>query len=362
MDLLTLVSQMQEEGKFAQIARNPLAQFQAPRRRYIGAEILPERPVEENMFREDEVKFRTVVANDGTRYSPTQKKDGDLIGFVDVDLGNSDIARDLNGRQYDALIKLLGRGSSMEAMAQVANWADVVLNRALGEKSEKERWEAIVNAQVVRQGDNSYQEIVNFSNPAGHRVTAVTPWSDDTYDPFVDIFSMVDLLYAKGYMVSRIVSGRKVTSIMGNNDKVRTRTSRVQVSPTGQIQGVPGRAEKASIDAIFGADGLPPIELYDLQYRTQNGSIRFLPDDCMVFICSTGRDENLDLGDGQILPIQDTLGYYAIGRAVGQTGPGRVINVVSKTDKPPRLEGEAYQTSFPVVLEPEAIAVIKGIS
>jgi hypothetical protein len=362
MDLLSLVSRMNDEGKFKMIARNPLAQFQAPRRRYIGAELLPERTVEENMYRETDVRFRTIVANDGTRYSPTQKRAGDLVGYVDVDLGNSDIAREMTGREYDALIKLLMRNNDMEAMARIANWSDTVLNRALLEKAEKERWEAIVNAQVVRKGDNNYEELVQFSNPAGHRVTPTTPWSTDSYDPFVDIFAILDFLAAKGYMVSRILSSRQNVSILANNAKVQTRTSRVVVSSGGGLQQSLGRADLLSINSLLQADGAPAIELYDLQYRSQTGSYRFLPADAMVFVCTTGRDENMDAGDSQLITIQDTLGYYGVGRAAGQPDSGRVINMTPKMDKPPRIEGEAYQTSFPVILDPEAIAVIKGIS
>jgi Phage major capsid protein E len=362
MDLLTLIRQIQDAGYLTRISRNPLAQFGMERRRYIGAELLPERFVLENQYREDQVKFRTIVANDGTRYSPTQKKDGDLTGYVDVILGNSDIAREMTGSEYDALIALLGDGSDMQAIATITRWADTVLQRALAEKSEKERWEAIIDAQVIRQGDNSYSETVNFSNPAGHRFNAAGVWSNDAYDPFEDIFDAAQILYDKGFMVSRIISSRTVTSKMGKNDKVRARVGRSVVSPTGQIQGSSGRADLAEINQSLSADGLPPIELYDLRYRTQTGTFRFLPDNVFCLVATTERDMNIDVGDGRVMPIPDSLGYYAIGRAAGQRDSGRVVNLFPKEDKPPRIEGEGFQTSFPVILEPEAIVVIKNIT
>jgi len=362
MDLLTAVKQMQDAGYLTRVSRNPLAQFGTERRRYIGAELLPERPVMENQYREDQVKFRTIMANDGTRYSPTQKKDGDLVGYVDVILGNSDIAREMTGREYDALIKLLMNGSDMQAIAAIAKWADTVLQRALVEKSEKERWDALINAQVVRQGDNGYTETVNFSNPDGHRFDAGGTWSNDTYDPFEDIFDAAQILYDKGFMVSRIVSTRATISKMGKNAKVRGRVGRAIVSPSGQIQGTSGRANLAEINQSLSDDGLPPIELYDLRYRTQTGTGKFCPDGNFVLFATTARDEDFDSGDGQTMPIPDTLGYYAVGRAVGQPDSGRVVNLFPKEDKPPRIEGEGFQTSFPVVLEPEAIVVIKNIS
>ena len=261
-DILTLVKQMSDDGHFMQVASNPLAQFQAPNRRYFGAELLPERMVEENAYTEHQVSWRTIIANDGTRYSPVQKKGGDLVGSVKVELGESDIGRELTGREYDALLKLLDRQGDLQAMARILNWSDTTLNRALLEKSEVQRWQAIVNAEVLRQGDNGYQELVAFPNPAGHRVTPATPWSTDSYDPFADIFAMADLLYGKGFMVSRIITSRQVVSILANNDRVKARTNRIVVSPTGQISGAVGRAEISSINSALQADGLPAMELY----------------------------------------------------------------------------------------------------
>jgi hypothetical protein len=81
----------------------------------------------------------------------------------------------------------------------------------------------------------------------------------------------------------------------------------------------------------------------------------------MVMIATTGRDESLDLGDTQQL-LTDTLGYTAVGRATGQGSPGRVVRMEAFENKPPRIEGEAWQTSLPVVTEPEAIVVIGSIS
>ncbi len=95
MDIYTLVQQMMADGTFARIAGNPAAQFGTPKRSYLGAEILPEKTVEENAYREDGIRYRTVIANSGSRYSPSQKEDGGaLVGTFLVELGNQDIARE----------------------------------------------------------------------------------------------------------------------------------------------------------------------------------------------------------------------------------------------------------------------------
>src|SRR4051794_1173403 len=101
MNLITLVKTAMADGTFATIAGNQAAQFGPPSRQYLGATLLPEKQVAKNIFRETGVRYRTIIANDGTRYSPAQKKSGELIGSMLVELGHSDIAREITAEDYD---------------------------------------------------------------------------------------------------------------------------------------------------------------------------------------------------------------------------------------------------------------------
>jgi len=360
-DLATLLAEMEDEGHFVNISRNPLAQFGTPARRYLGAEILPEQTVEENAFREEAIRYQTIVANDGTRYSPVQMKGGELVGEFLVELGDSDIGRELTARDYDALVRALSSNSDMQAIERLLGWSDTVLNQALIEHNERQRWQALVAALIQRRGDNAYEEDVAISDPAGHRTNAGGAWSNDAYDPFDDIMAKAELLASKGMTVSRIFAGLPVITIMSNNALVQARVGLPVINATGTIVVARQRASLAQVNGALAANALPPIEQYDLQYRTQTGTGFFLPRNVMVMVCTTGRDANIDLGDEQrILP--DTLGYMAVGRPAGQAGPGRVIRVESFTNKPPRVNGEAWQTAFPVIQDPEAVAVIGSIS
>jgi hypothetical protein len=360
-NLVTLLADMNRDGTIETIASNRRAAFGRTGRNYVGASLLPERRVEQNAYREDAVRYRTVVANDGTRYSPTQKKGSDLIGSFLVELGEADIAREFDSQMYDALLRYLASNQSMQAVVSITNWLDTSINLGLIEHDEKQRWQAIVNASVVRVGDNEYSETVTYSNPSGHRVAESAPWTTDSTDIMADIFVQADLLSSKGYTVSRIITGREVVSKMAGNNTIKTRTGIAVVNTSGQIQSTVGRATREAINGIFTQDGLPPIETYDLQYRTQTGTEYFLPRNTMVLVGTTGQDETIDFGDNEEL-FPDTLGYLAIGRAAGQDSPGRVIRAEAKEDKPPRIEAEGWQTSLPVILHPEAIAVIHTIT
>ena len=362
MDLATLIARLLADGSIPRLSANVAAQFGSGRRRLLGAEIMPERLVPENSYKEESIRYRTVIANDGTRYSPTQLKKGELIGSFLVTLAESDIARELTGAEYDALLRFLQSNQSMDAMASILRWLDTTVNQALIENIERQRWEAIVDASVALRGDNEYADTVAYSNPTGHRVNAGAQWSDDANDPFDDIFAQADFLATKGFSVGRMVTSRAVVSILAGNEKVKQRVGPVAVTSGGQLAGVGGRATLAAINGVLSADGLPLIETYDLQYRTSTGTARFLKADAFVMVAETGRDENLDLGDTEIEIVPDTLGYAAVGRPAGQSAPGRFIRMERKEDKPPRLEAEGWQTALPVITEPEALAVIKAIT
>ncbi len=364
MDLLALFKRLMADGTLRQVAMNVAALFFDGRARiYLGPSLLPERATE-NAFTDYGIRFRTVIANDGTRYSPAQlKTDEGLVASVRVEVGHSDIARQFTGRDFDLFLELLQSRPEMEALLQFLDWLDVEVNRALLDLNEKQRWQAIVNAQVIRRGDNGLVEVVQYPNPAGHRVVIAGVWSDNTYDPIPDIQAGVDLLASKGYAANRMISSRKVAGILGKNAKVRERgTATLLVTAGGQIQGrPPTRLAAPALNAVLQAEGLPQLEVYDEQYRDYGGVRRFLQDDALVLTASTGRDEriaevNLQTS-GTFDVLTDTLGYTALGRPVGVPRSERVIRAWPHDDKPPRVHAEGWQATIPVITEPEAFWV-----
>jgi hypothetical protein len=361
MDLITLLQQFQDNNGYERIARNPRAQFGRRSRSYLGATILPERNAPANAYREDDIRYRTVIANLSTRYSPSQKKGGDIVGSFLVELAESDIAREFTGQMYDALLAHLQRNASMEAMASFTNWLDTTVNLAMVELLEQWRWQAIVYGVIEATGDNKLSETIYYADPAGHRAVVTDAWSDNSVDPFKDIQTMVNLLAGKGYTVNRIITTRDVLATMSANDHIKTRCGVAVVNLSGSIVSAAGHASLRAINGALQADGLPAMELYDLQYRTQVGTGFFLERGTMVFLATTGRMEDIDFGD-ETQTIYDTLGYTAIGRGVGQASQGRVLRAEAKMDKPPRIEAEGWQTALPVITEPEAIAVLRYIN
>jgi hypothetical protein len=363
MDLITLLNKLNSDGVFGSIAKNSFAQFGTPVRRYIGAEILPERLTNENAYREDLIRYRTVIANDAPRFSPAVKKGGaDFLGSFLVETGTQDILVELSGREFDALVQASLRGDAGSVANTISQWVDLRVNRALIEKTEVQRFQALVAASVVRVGANGFGETITYPDPAGHRVSEGGSWSNDAYDPMDDIIAQHELLASKGYKTSRIITSTAVVSTLSKNAKIASRTGTLQVVG-GSLVATGGFATMDSINQMLQSNGLPVIETYDATYRTEDGTAhKFLADDAMLFVAEGGLDPQTFQFENETRVVSNPLGYTAIGRGAGQESAGRVINVSVQSNKPPRVEAEGYQESLPVITEVEAIAVIKDIT
>ncbi len=374
MDLMSFVAQLERDRVFEVLVNNPQAQLGTTEQPYVGASIMPERQVPENMYRESSVRYMTTIAGWGTRYSPVQRRDvGELYASFAVELGEQDIGADFTSRDYDALIEMLNSISGtaatnnpqmLAAANAVFNWADVRLMRGILDLNERDRWSCMIAAQVVGYASNGTTFTINYANPANHRAAAGGVWSNNSYDPMTDIFAMADVLISKGYTPSRILTSTPVIRKLQGNTKIKEAAGLPfgAIVPSGAAVIGPRLVDLDNLNGFFQRNGLPAIEPYDRRYRDGTGLHRFIGDNNFVMLSTTGRDESVIPITGGVINLPNTTGYYAIGRAAGQSSPGRVLRVTPFYDKPPRLEGQCWQTGLPVFTEPESITVITGIS
>jgi hypothetical protein len=340
------IQQLREEGAFAGIANNPMAQFGTRTHRYFGHELLPVETKPANAYRETAIEYRTVVASDSTRFSPPKLEGDALIGSFLVELGELDLKREITSQQIEEIKVLLGNDFA-SAKAKILSIVNTVAVKAFLDKEESQIWQALANGEVVIE-INGTTQVIPYLNPTGHRV-AGSKWDDDTVNPIVqDLIPMQALLSSKGYDPSqgRLFMGRIDMMKLINNKSVKATFNvpgRSPILPTEQV-----------VSDYLQAAGFPRIELVDGLYRTATGTQRFLPANKVVLVGATGP---IDLGDGRMEFLPNTLGYTAIGVAVGQNAPGRVIRLEEFSNKPPRVEIEGWQTSLPVIKTAEAIAV-----
>jgi len=364
----SLLERLKAQSVLIDTVNYPRLQFGPRNRRYYFSQVLPEKPVPRNQYREEEISYKTVMPNSGTRYSPVVIKGGARVGSFLVELGESDIGSEFTGQAFDALIDKLGQDtltSMQEAEEQLVNFTDRTIGRALAEYREKQRADAIVKARIIRKGANNYQEIVDIPNPDGHRVTIPsgtvsnpTGWYNDAYDPIVDIREKINWLRTeKGLIATNCVTSMKLKMRLASLPKVQAYGGGVTVIQ-GNLFGSGPNGTPGVVDLAFAKNDIPQLETYDLRFFNGDGSSeRFMDETAFVILCETGRDTAIDLGNDEPIPLYNTIGYTAIGRPVGEAQPGVTNRAIYKDDKPPRIEMQGWQTSLPVVQDPEAIAV-----
>lgn len=369
MELRELIELMITDNVFIKILNNPLAQFGPRARNYLGANLLPEKIVPVNIFKEEYIMYRSNIANAGTRYSPPQLKGNNLVGEMLVELAESDIASEFSSADYDALLRILERLEAVsqlaqvppEALASLIRFVDATINIPLVEFNEYMRWQAICNASVLLQGDGGFSETVQYSNPPGHRVVLGSQWSNPNYDPYPDIVAGYRLLTQLGYQISAQYCGLDVLMILLGNPKILQRLGYTAII-SGNVIGQPGMASIDTLNMRLAQDHMPPIQTYDLQYRMQIGTQYFFPRGTFVQVCTTGRDMDIDRGDGAPFILPDVLGYLAVGRPANRNYPGRAVVVEYNDKKGAPMKCQGWQTSLPVIFNPEALYVISGIS
>lgn len=365
MDIKTLLEKAQPD--ILTVMGNPLAQLGPKDKPFLGLQLMPERLVDENQYTETRINYKTFVANHGTKYSPVQIKGGAFVGEFDVKLRSSDIGSELKAQEYDAIIKILkqytGGDISMQAVASLLRWVDKSIVQPLTVVNEKMVWECIVDALVLLRGDDGFSEDVAISNPTGHRVAALGAWSSDAYDPMDDIYAQAEFLAAKGMQVKRIIAGTPVITKLLKNAKIQAASGGfITVDGGGAIVGAQNRLTDERLNSFFAQNNLPAIEKYDKTYNTQTGSANFLKRDVFVMIAETDNTEEIQVADGDTITIDNTLGYVGVGTNAGESKPGKKIITEAFDRKPPRIEGEGSQESFPVNQNPEAVSVIHSIT
>ena len=377
MDLTRIIgflNEFQTSGRLALVANDPRISFGEENRPLLLARYLPPRLSLTNVIIEEIVRFGQLIANDGNPLSPPQKKSPPVASLpMTVQLGHIDIAIQMGAKDWHDLGVLINGTDQSVAEDFIARWLTRNVRLAIESKAESQRAQALANATVVVSIMDRDDFDVALNNPTGHRLTiasgtvaAPAGWYLSTYDPFIeDILPMKRFLADKGYEVMSIIYSSRIEAALLSNDMVTRRMPggvSLVVDSGGQLTSVVGSSSQMGLGNVFRMHGLPAPIIYDQRYSTQLGSFRYLGDENMLFLCATGQTENLvyptEIGlQSQI--VEDTLGYYGIGVSAGHPEPGLIITPEARMTKPVGLMVEAYQDSFPVITQPEAIACLK---
>jgi hypothetical protein len=371
MNLDQFLNELYKDGTLMEYANDPRAQFQIGARTYMGAQILPLVSTGErgNVFREEGFAMRSQIAADGTRFSPVPLAKAVRGQGMMIELGSNDTGGYLEGPEFDALNKYLNSNLAPQAIAQVSNFLQTQVVQPLTEIIEKQRWQAICDAQVIRAGANGYQEQVDYDNPAGHRVTvasgttgAPAGWFDDTHDPLEDIYNLADTLNDKGYTPTRMFASNRVIRLLLRHPLVKASAGRVVSDlATSAVQPRSGRVTLTDLNGLLAEDGLPAIERYDLTYEGRDGSFnKFLRDTALVMVSTNSID--ITYVDEQPLLETTSLGYVGLGRTAGKVTNERTVKLEvvgpDQDIKNPRVVAEGTQMTLPIIQNSKAVGVL----
>ncbi|MEO1208866.1 MAG: hypothetical protein AAFX78_04910 [Cyanobacteria bacterium J06638_20] len=368
---------------YAELANSPVIQFGTEREPFRFAQLLPERLVNENAYREKFIRMiEAPPALDGTRYGPTQMQKGG-IQYADflVELGYTDTGDYLVGRELDALYKLLETSNGTpEAIASVTRWIDLNLVRPHLRKNEIQRRDAMLLGTVTRKISDEHSETITYYTPSGFRPevaggTVASPAglfaTSTATDPWDNILAARDLLGAKGKRVVGMWCTSAFLTDLGKNPSMKLRANHVTVNASGQIQGYSRRVKYAELSELAQEDGLPPFTVVDEGYplRTNNMFQRYMePTTDRHYLLMVGSTDNAITIDGLVqdndssdLIELEVMGYYGIGTNAAQSAPGRTLHTWVEEKKPRGLGGESYQAGLPVIQEPESFVVIEWL-
>lgn len=363
-DINTLLLQLSDKGAFDGLANNPQLQFTADGQELLFSSLMPERLVDRNEFKEDGIRFKTLMANDSTRYSPPVKRGNAILSSTVVSLADSDIAAELTMQAYESFIRTL-TASPMQAVANLLRFFETGVAMPLAILREKYRADIFDKGYIERRGANDFYELVKVPEITGHRIT-VLDWANPATSILGSLKSIKRMLNNKGYQITQMITTSDVVEdYMVTNNEIRQYGLMVINSAPGgggqQTIALPTMSEQQIVLSALAANSLPSPTVYDHGYDTLGGSDigykKFL-NKKVILVCNSGRSQDMDMGDNTNLVLPNTLGYTAIGVTTGQLQPGVRTKVTNYDGKDARIEAYGWQTAFPVLQDPEAYVVI----
>lgn len=365
-DINVLLQELSDKGAFDNLANNPQLQFTADNQELLFSSLLPERLVQQNEFKESGIRFKTLMANDSTRYSPPVKRGNAILSSTVVSLADSDIAAELTMQAYESFIRTL-TASPMQAVANLLRFIETGVAMPLAILREKYRADIFDKGYIERKGANQFYELVKVPEIAGHRIT-VLDWANPATSILSTLKSVKKMLLKKGYKITQMITTSDVIEdyLVPNNEIAKYGLMVINNAPgTGSAQAValPTMSEQQVVFSALAANSLPAPTIYDHGYDTlgeepgDTGYKQFL-NKKVILVCNSGRTQDLSLGDNTNLTLANTLGYTAIGVTTGQLQPGVRTKVTNYDGKDARIEAYGWQTSFPVLQDPEAYVVI----
>jgi hypothetical protein len=201
----------------------------------------------------------------------------------------------------------------------------------------------IIDDGIVTIAENGLVLTANFGRSATHSVTAGTVWTNPAATILSDLLAWTTTyVNDMGAMPGCILMPRSRISNMALNTEMR--------SYAAMNGTTPARINAETIAAILGAEGLPPIEIYDTQTRVNGVRQRVLPINKVYLMPAPGEP----CGNTFYGITAEALLLNQRGLITAADAPG-IVAVVTQTEHPVQTYTVGTAIALPVMPNPDLI-------
>jgi hypothetical protein len=245
------------------------------------------------------------------------------------------------GEESRLRLEMLRSGDNATLVDQLFDDAAMMV-RAVQARLEQARGQALYTGAVTIN-ENGVQATIDFGMPGTHKPTAAASWALPGTDILTDLLTWRQLYVDDtGEQPGVILTSTKVVGYLMLNTGLR--------NLAGVGATVPSILNQASVQAIFQAQGLPPIVTYDATVRVDGVATRTIPDDKVLFLPATG---GAPLGSTFLGVTAEELELRAAGVQLGNEGG--ITTILDQTTDPVATWTKASAIAVPIVASPELI-------
>lgn len=245
------------------------------------------------------------------------------------------------GEESRLRLEMLRSGDNGGIVDQIFDDAAMMV-RAVQARMEQARGQALYTGAVTIN-ENGVQATIDFGMPGTHKPTAAVTWATVTTDILTDLLTWKQLYVDDtGEQPGVIVTSTKVIGYLMRNTGLK--------GMAGVGATIPQILTQDNVQAIFAAQGLPPIVAYDTTVRVNGVATRTIPDDKVLFLPATG---GAPLGSTFMGITAEELELRGAGVQLG--GEGGIVTVVDQTSDPVATWTKAAAIAVPIIANPELI-------
>jgi hypothetical protein len=248
------------------------------------------------------------------------------------------------GEEESLRLRALERGNNDPIIDAVYDDVERMI-RAVQARVELARGQLLSTGTVVIN-ENNLTLTANFGLPGGHNVSAGTVWTNTgAATPLTDLLTWQDT-----YITD---TGTAPSTLLMSMARLGNLYLNAEMRAAAAANGTtPARINRDLVDAIFAANGLPPISTYDVMVRVNGVQTRVWPVDKVAFLPPPEEP----IGNTFYGITAEAIKLRSKGMIEGDAMPG-VVAVVTENDHPVQTFTVGTAIALPVLPNPNLLFV-----